>query len=59
MEKYDKVGKIGRGTFGDVLLVKRKEDSKVRKWNKAMTNLDVCNEESANWTRPKGKQRSQ
>ena len=29
MEKYDKVRKIGRGTFGDVVLVKRKHDEKV------------------------------
>ena len=29
MEKYDKVRKIGRGTFGDVILVKRKEDEEV------------------------------
>ncbi len=30
MEKYDKVRKIGRGTFGDVLLVERKADKQVR-----------------------------
>lgn len=29
MEKYEKVRKIGRGTFGDVLLVERKVDKKV------------------------------
>lgn len=29
MEKYDKVRKIGRGTFGDVLLVERKSDQQV------------------------------
>jgi serine/threonine protein kinase len=29
MEKYEKVKKIGRGTFGDVLLVKRKSDEYV------------------------------
>jgi NIMA (never in mitosis gene a)-related kinase len=26
MENYEKIKKIGRGTFGDVLLVKRKKD---------------------------------
>ena len=26
MEKYEKIKKIGRGTYGDVLLVRRKED---------------------------------
>ena len=29
MEKYEKVRKIGQGTFGDVLLVKRRADSEV------------------------------
>jgi hypothetical protein len=29
MDKYDKVRKIGRGTFGDVILVQRKTDQKV------------------------------
>ena len=29
MEKYEKVRKIGRGTFGDVILVKQKETDKV------------------------------
>ena len=29
MEKYGKVRKIGRGTFGDVILVERKDDNKV------------------------------
>ena len=28
MEKYEKIKKIGRGTYGDVLLVKRKSDGK-------------------------------
>ena len=26
MDKYEKIKKIGRGTYGDVWLVKRKED---------------------------------
>ena len=30
MEKYEKVRKIGQGTFGDVLLVSRKSDQKVK-----------------------------
>jgi hypothetical protein len=29
MDNYDKVRKIGQGTFGDVLLVKRKSDQEV------------------------------
>ena len=31
MEKYDKIRKIGRGTFGDVVLVSRKIDKQVCK----------------------------
>ena len=29
MEKYEKIKKIGRGTYGDVILVKRKHDGKL------------------------------
>ena len=27
MDQYEKIKKIGRGTFGDVLLIKRKSDN--------------------------------
>lgn len=29
MEKYTKLKKLGRGTYGDVVLIKRLEDQKV------------------------------
>jgi serine/threonine protein kinase len=29
MEKYEKIKKIGRGTYGDVILVRRKEDNEM------------------------------
>ncbi len=40
MNKYDKIKKIGRGTYGDVLLVKRKSDAKLLALKKvAIENL--------------------
>lgn len=49
MEKYDKVKKIGRGTFGDVLLVQRKSDNHVRIPFFSILfilTLVICNEKS-------------
>lgn len=40
MHKYEKIKKIGRGTYGDVLLVKRKSDGKLLALKKvAIENL--------------------
>ena len=40
MHKYEKLKKIGRGTYGDVLLVKRKADGKLLALKKvAIENL--------------------
>ena len=40
MDKYEKIKKIGRGTYGDVLLVKRKSDGKLLALKKvALENL--------------------
>lgn len=54
MEKYGKVRKIGRGTFGDVILVERKSDNKVsnvlhKKNLIVILSIVICNEESAFW----------
>lgn len=52
MEKYGKVRKIGRGTFGDVILVERKSDNKVsnvshKKNLILILSIVICNEEGA------------
>lgn len=40
MENYEKVKKIGRGTYGDVILVKRKADGALLALKKvALENL--------------------
>jgi serine/threonine protein kinase len=36
MDKYEKIRKIGRGTFGDVILVRRIEDGELLALKKVM-----------------------
>jgi len=56
MNKYEKIKKIGRGTYGDVLLVKRKSDSKFLALKKVAIENMIQSSSSSGWDSTVAKQ---
>ena len=49
MEAYERIKKIGRGTYGDVLLIKRKSDGKLLALKKVVVeNVSSSSESHTN-----------